>query len=55
MRWVKRDSILVADWPLLDAHNVVPILVSASFLQVSPARTRNDVTGHFLRPGSMSK
>ncbi|CAH0696749.1 unnamed protein product [Spodoptera exigua] len=33
MRWVKRDSILVADWPLLDPHNVVPILVSASFLQ----------------------
>ncbi|CAH2240432.1 jg6176, partial [Pararge aegeria aegeria] len=36
MRWVKRDSILVADWPLLDAHNVVPILVSASFLQMEP-------------------
>ncbi|KOB64735.1 Uncharacterized protein OBRU01_23762 [Operophtera brumata] len=36
MRWVKRDSILVADWPLLDPHNVVPILVSASFLQMEP-------------------
>ncbi|KAI8441843.1 hypothetical protein MSG28_005527 [Choristoneura fumiferana] len=36
MRWVKRDSILVADWPLLDSHNVVPILVSASFLQMEP-------------------
>ncbi|CAK1552368.1 unnamed protein product [Leptosia nina] len=36
MRWVKRESILVADWPLLDPHNVVPILVSASFLQMEP-------------------
>ncbi|KAL4718953.1 hypothetical protein ACJJTC_005171 [Scirpophaga incertulas] len=36
MRWVKRDSILVADWPLLDPHNVIPILVSASFLQMEP-------------------
>ncbi|XP_041972001.1 uncharacterized protein KIAA1841 isoform X2 [Aricia agestis] len=36
MRWVKRDSILVADWPLLDPNNVVPILVSASFLQMEP-------------------
>ncbi|GBP35702.1 Uncharacterized protein KIAA1841 homolog [Eumeta japonica] len=33
MRWVKRDSILVADWPLLEPNNVIPILVSASFLQ----------------------
>ncbi|CAH0713446.1 unnamed protein product, partial [Brenthis ino] len=36
MRWVKRDTILVADWPLLDPHNVIPILVSASFLQMEP-------------------
>ncbi|CAH2052631.1 unnamed protein product, partial [Iphiclides podalirius] len=36
MRWVKRDTILVADWPILDPHNVVPILVSASFLQMEP-------------------
>ncbi|XP_032527897.1 SANT and BTB domain regulator of class switch recombination isoform X1 [Danaus plexippus] len=36
MRWVKRDTILVADWPLLDPQNVVPILVSASFLQMEP-------------------
>ncbi|XP_028030603.1 uncharacterized protein KIAA1841 isoform X2 [Bombyx mandarina] len=36
MRWMKKDSILVADWPLLDPHNVVPILVSASFLQMEP-------------------
>ncbi|KAM3957862.1 LOW QUALITY PROTEIN: uncharacterized protein ACR2FA_008130 [Aphomia sociella] len=36
MRWVKRDTILVAEWPLLDPHNVVPILVSASFLQMEP-------------------
>ncbi|XP_075984076.1 uncharacterized protein LOC142981834 isoform X2 [Anticarsia gemmatalis] len=36
MRWVKKDTILVADWPLLDPHNVVPILVSASFLQMEP-------------------
>ncbi|KAG7303234.1 hypothetical protein JYU34_011701 [Plutella xylostella] len=36
MRWVKRDSILVADWPLLEPASVVPILVSASFLQMEP-------------------
>lgn len=40
MRWVKKDSILVADWPLLEATNVVPILVSASFLQASSNQSR---------------
>lgn len=34
MRWVKRESIEPELWPQLDATNVVPILVSASFLQV---------------------
>lgn len=35
MRWVKRESSVTELWPQLDATNVVPILVSASFLQVS--------------------
>lgn len=35
MRWVKRESIVQDTWPQLDSTNVVPILVSASFLQVS--------------------
>lgn len=34
MRWVKRDTIAVELWPTLDPTNVVPILVSAGFLQV---------------------
>lgn len=36
MRWVKRDTMTVELWPQLDATNVVPILVSACFLQVRP-------------------
>lgn len=36
MRWVKRDQMPADSWPLLDASNVVPILVSASFLQMEP-------------------
>ncbi|CAH0549026.1 unnamed protein product [Brassicogethes aeneus] len=36
MQWVKKDSLLEADWPKLDAHCVVPILVSAAFLQMEP-------------------
>lgn len=36
MRWVKRDTIAVELWPTLDPTNVVPILVSAGFLQVNP-------------------
>lgn len=34
MRWVKRDTMAVELWPTLDPTNVVPILVSAGFLQV---------------------
>ncbi|XP_019874346.2 SANT and BTB domain regulator of class switch recombination isoform X2 [Aethina tumida] len=36
MQWVKRDQLLEADWPTLDPHCVIPILVSASFLQMEP-------------------
>ncbi|XP_069683733.1 SANT and BTB domain regulator of class switch recombination [Periplaneta americana] len=36
MRWVKRDSVSAETWPKLDAGNVVPILVSAAFLQMDP-------------------
>lgn len=34
MRWVKKDALTEEMWPLLDSTNVVPILVSAGFLQV---------------------
>lgn len=34
MRWVKKDTLSEEMWPLLDSTNVVPILVSAGFLQV---------------------
>ncbi|XP_055627087.1 SANT and BTB domain regulator of class switch recombination [Toxorhynchites rutilus septentrionalis] len=36
MKWVKKDSISQDEWPVLDPTNVVPILVSASFLQMEP-------------------
>lgn len=36
MKWVKKDSNPNDDCPCLDASNVVPILVSASFLQMEP-------------------
>lgn len=36
MQWVKKDSVLEADWPQLDSHCVIPILVSAAFLQMEP-------------------
>ena len=36
MKWVKKDSLLEEDWPQLDAQCVVPILVSAAFLQMEP-------------------
>ncbi|KAL7297995.1 hypothetical protein TKK_0009005 [Trichogramma kaykai] len=36
MRWVKKDLIKKSEWPRLEAANVVPIMVSASFLQMSP-------------------
>lgn len=35
MRWVKRETVSQEMWPRLDPTNVVPILVSASFLQVN--------------------
>lgn len=34
IRWVKRESTSQETWCSLDSTNVVPILVSASFLQV---------------------
>ncbi|XP_033610331.1 uncharacterized protein LOC111871884 isoform X3 [Cryptotermes secundus] len=36
MRWVKKDSLSEDSSPKLDAGNVVPILVSAAFLQMDP-------------------
>lgn len=36
MQWVKRDPLLVEDWPELDPQCVIPILVSAAFLQMEP-------------------
>ncbi|KDR11511.1 uncharacterized protein KIAA1841 homolog isoform X1 [Zootermopsis nevadensis] len=36
MLWVKKDSLPENSWPKLDAGNVVPILVSAAFLQMDP-------------------
>lgn len=36
MKWVKKDANPNDDCPSLDASNVVPILVSASFLQMEP-------------------
>lgn len=35
MRWIKKDTLSEELWPLLDSTNVVPILVSAGFLQVN--------------------
>ncbi|CAK9833093.1 SANT and BTB domain regulator of class switch recombination [Anthophora retusa] len=36
MRWVKKDVIKKTEWPVLEANNVIPIMVSASFLQMEP-------------------
>ncbi|KAJ8933777.1 hypothetical protein NQ314_013813 [Rhamnusium bicolor] len=36
MQWVKRESLLEEDWPELDPQCVIPILVSAAFLQMEP-------------------
>ncbi|XP_063971825.1 SANT and BTB domain regulator of class switch recombination isoform X2 [Diachasmimorpha longicaudata] len=36
MRWVKKDIIKKSEWPILEASNVIPITVSASFLQMEP-------------------
>lgn len=36
MKWVKRDSLSTEDYPSLEPSNVIPILVSASFLQMEP-------------------
>ncbi|KAL4142845.1 hypothetical protein QTP88_005239 [Uroleucon formosanum] len=36
IKWVKKDLKPKNEWPLLDNGNVVPILVSASFLQMEP-------------------
>uniref|UniRef100_A0AAG5D193 SANT and BTB domain-containing protein n=1 Tax=Anopheles atroparvus TaxID=41427 RepID=A0AAG5D193_ANOAO len=36
MKWVKKESMSQDDWPALDPTNVIPILVSASFLQMEP-------------------
>uniref|UniRef100_A0A182T3V5 DUF3342 domain-containing protein n=1 Tax=Anopheles maculatus TaxID=74869 RepID=A0A182T3V5_9DIPT len=36
MKWVKKESVAQDEWPVLDPTNVIPILVSASFLQMEP-------------------
>ena len=36
IQWVKKDASSEDHWPKLDSANVVPILVSASFLQMEP-------------------
>lgn len=36
MRWVKKDLIKKSEWPVLEPNNVIPIMVSASFLQMDP-------------------
>ena len=36
MRWVKKDIIKKSEWPVLETSNVIPIMVSASFLQMEP-------------------
>ncbi|KAJ8683394.1 hypothetical protein QAD02_019186 [Eretmocerus hayati] len=36
MRWVKKDLLKKSEWPVLEPNNVVPIMVSASFLQMEP-------------------
>lgn len=36
MRWVKKDIIKKSEWPALEPNNVIPIMVSASFLQMEP-------------------
>ncbi|XP_076624868.1 uncharacterized protein LOC143343648 [Colletes latitarsis] len=36
MRWVKKDIIKKSEWPILEPNNVIPIMVSASFLQMEP-------------------
>ncbi|OAD58198.1 hypothetical protein WN48_11361, partial [Eufriesea mexicana] len=36
MRWVKKDIIKKSEWPILEINNVIPIMVSASFLQMEP-------------------
>lgn len=51
MRWVKRETVSQEMWPRLDPTNVVPILVSASFLQVNrrkPKSLTNTFTTTFL-------
>ncbi|XP_076767136.1 SANT and BTB domain regulator of class switch recombination [Xylocopa sonorina] len=36
MKWVKKDIIKKSEWPVLEINNVIPIMVSASFLQMEP-------------------
>ncbi|XP_076384709.1 uncharacterized protein LOC117223482 isoform X2 [Megalopta genalis] len=36
MRWVKKDMTKKSEWPTLEPSNVIPIMVSASFLQMEP-------------------
>lgn len=36
MRWVKKELTPEEDWPKLDFECVIPVLVSAAFLQMEP-------------------
>ncbi|XP_020297886.1 uncharacterized protein KIAA1841 homolog isoform X2 [Pseudomyrmex gracilis] len=36
MKWVKKDIIKKSEWPILETSNVIPIMVSACFLQMEP-------------------
>ncbi|XP_063240886.1 uncharacterized protein LOC134541393 [Bacillus rossius redtenbacheri] len=36
MRWIKKDSLPASERPSLDPGNVLPVLVSAAFLQMDP-------------------
>lgn len=46
MRWVKKDALSEEIWPLLDSTNVVPILVSAGFLQVNSFIDTHSLNDH---------
>ncbi|KAL3271538.1 hypothetical protein HHI36_022015 [Cryptolaemus montrouzieri] len=36
MKWVQKEILLEEDWPQLDSQNVIPVVVSAAFLQMEP-------------------
>ncbi|KAK9874424.1 hypothetical protein WA026_002768 [Henosepilachna vigintioctopunctata] len=36
MKWIQKEVLLEEDWPQLDSQNVIPVVVSAAFLQMEP-------------------